>query len=129
MNRIRHAALPLLAAMAVVACGGGGADEDDSAAGQSTALAGKAGNAGNAGNSLVGQGRHIFRYDTFGDEAKWTDALRLHEVIAAAVDPATALSVGLKVDVDALPERIKKGIASGAVDLTSPQTTLTLLSL
>src|SRR5690349_7289039 len=111
MKRIRHAALPLLAAVAVVACGGGGADEDDTASGQSTAMAGKA---GNAGNSLVAQGRHIFRYDTFGDEAKWTDALRLHEVIAAAVDPATALSVGLKVDVDALPERIKKGIASGA---------------
>jgi mono/diheme cytochrome c family protein len=37
--------------------------------------------------------------------------------------------VGLKVDADALPDSIKQGIASGAVDLKSPQTTLTLLSL
>jgi hypothetical protein len=44
----------------------------------------------------------IFRFDTFGDEQLWTDVLRMHEAVAK-VDPATALSVGLKVDVDALP--------------------------
>jgi hypothetical protein len=41
-------------------------------------------------------GQWIFRHDTFGDEALWTDQLRMHEVIATAVDPMTALSVGLK---------------------------------
>ena len=48
-------------------------------------------------------GREVFRFDTFGDEAQWTDTLRMHEVIQSAVDPVTALSVGLKVDADALP--------------------------
>ena len=100
-------------------CGGGG-DADDS--GTPAAEAAR-------GNRLVAQGRHIFRFETFGDEAKWTDNLRLHEVIAAAVDPTTALSVGLKVDADALPQSIKDGIAAGTVDLASPATTLALLKL
>jgi mono/diheme cytochrome c family protein len=46
--------------------------------------------------ATIEQGKQIFRFDTFGDEAQWTDGLRLHEVIPAAVDPVTALSVGLK---------------------------------
>ena len=34
--------------------------------------------------ALVAQGKRTFRFDTFGDETKWTDALRMHEVIATA---------------------------------------------
>ncbi|HEX6573223.1 MAG TPA: c-type cytochrome [Steroidobacteraceae bacterium] len=79
--------------------------------------------------ALAAQGKHIFRYDTFGDEAKWTDLLRMHEVIRTAVDPVTALSVGLKVDVDALPPSVRKGIVKGTVDLRSPATTVALLKL
>ncbi|HEX7373639.1 MAG TPA: hypothetical protein VF277_01600, partial [Steroidobacteraceae bacterium] len=78
---------------------------------------------------LAAQGQHIFRYDTFGDEAKWTDQLRMNEVIQAAVDPVTALSVGLKVDADALPPALVAAIAAGAVDLHSPATTVALLKL
>jgi len=69
-------------------------------------------------------GREIFRHDTFGDEAHWTNTLRMHEVIAAAVDPLTALSVGLKVDSSALPPGILE-----TADLTQPATTVALLSL
>jgi cytochrome c2 len=69
-------------------------------------------------------GKQIFRFDTFGNEAFWTDKLRLHEVIAKAVDPTTALSVGLKVDSDALPPGILK-----TADLKSPATTVALLKL
>lgn len=78
---------------------------------------------------LIAFGKKVFRFDTFGDEAKWTDTLRLHEVIASSVDPVTALAVGLKVDVDALPPAVQQGIKDGSVDLTSPQTTVTLLKL
>jgi mono/diheme cytochrome c family protein len=92
-------------------CGGG---SDDSAAQQA---------------ALVEQGKQIFRFDTFGDEAQWTDTLRMHEVISAAVDPTTALSVGLKVDADALPAAVVDGIRNGSVDLTSPATTIALLKL
>jgi mono/diheme cytochrome c family protein len=79
--------------------------------------------------ALVAAGKTVFRYETFGDEAKWTDTLRMHEVIASAVDPTTALAVGLKVDVDALPPEVRQGIGNGSVDLKSPQTTVTLLKL
>src|SRR4030095_11359175 len=79
----------------------------------------------------VRDGQRIFRFDTFGDEQLWTDALRMHEVIAAAVDPITALGVGLKVDVEALPEEIVNALRAGdpRVDLTDPATTVALLSL
>ncbi len=79
--------------------------------------------------ALVEQGREIFRFDTYGDETFWTDTLRMHEVIQAAVDPTTALEVGLKVDADALPAEIVQGIQSGAVSLTDPATTVALLKL
>lgn len=65
-----------------------------------------------------------FRFDTFGDEVFWSDTLRMHEVIPAAVDPVTALAVGLKVDADVLPPGIL-----GQVDLTDPATTVELLRL
>jgi mono/diheme cytochrome c family protein len=79
--------------------------------------------------ALAAFGKQVFRFDTFGDEAKWTDTLRMHEVIASSVDPTTALAVGLKVDADALPPAVQQGITNGSVDLKSPQTTLTLLKL
>ncbi len=60
---------------------------------------------------MIEKGRQIFRYDTFGSEAFWGEALQLHKAIAGekhggiggGVSPKTALSVGLKVDVDACP--------------------------
>jgi hypothetical protein len=79
--------------------------------------------------ALVAQGKDIFRFDTFGDETQWTDALRLHEVIGAAVDPTTALAVGLKVDAEALPPAVVQGIQDGSISLKSPDTTVALLKL
>jgi hypothetical protein len=78
---------------------------------------------------LVAQGKAIFRFETYGDETFWTDTLRLHEVIRSAVSPATALSVGLKVDIDALPAQVKAGLQAGTVDLNDPATTVALLML
>src|SRR3954464_4063794 len=79
--------------------------------------------------ALVAQGKDIFRFDTFGDESFWTDTLRIHDVITSAVDPTTALSVGLKVDAAALPAAVVQGIQDGSIDLTSPATTIALLKL
>jgi len=79
--------------------------------------------------ALVAAGKDVFRFETFGDEAKWTDTLRMHEAIASYVDPATALAVGLKVDADVLPAEVRQGIKDGSIDLKSPQTTVTLLKL
>jgi mono/diheme cytochrome c family protein len=74
------------------------------------------------------EGQTIFRYDTFGDEQLWTDVLRMHEVVST-VSPATALAVGLKVDVDALPPAIVAALRANAVDLNDPAVTLQLLKL
>src|SRR5690606_34735625 len=71
----------------------------------------------------------IFRYDTFGNETFWTDVLQMNQVIEAAVSPATALSVGLKVDASALPQEVVTAIQNGEVELNDPQTTLVLLQL
>ncbi|WP_019139859.1 c-type cytochrome [Noviherbaspirillum massiliense] len=79
--------------------------------------------------ALVALGKQIFRFDTFGDETQWTDKLRMHEVIRSAVDPTTALSVGLKVDSEALPPAVVQGIKDGTIDLKSPDTTVALLKL
>jgi hypothetical protein len=87
--------------------------------------------------SLVANGKQFFRYETFGDEDFWSGLLHIDKAIAGAnnggfgsgVSPNTALAVGLKVDVDALPPDVRAGIKSGTVDLNDPATTLTLLKL
>ena len=79
--------------------------------------------------TVVGQGKQIFRFDSFGDETLWTGKLKMHEVIRTAVDPTTALSVGLKVDAEALPAAVVAGIQNGSISLKIPETTLALLKL
>ena len=73
-------------------------------------------------------GKHIFRFDTFGDEQLWTDTLQMHQALAA-VPPSLALKVGLKVDVEALPRSIVKALIAGQVNLDDPAVTAQLLSL
>jgi hypothetical protein len=83
------------------------------------------------------EGRQVFRYDTFGDEAFWGGTLQLHKAIEGAkfggvgpgVSPKTALAVGLKVDVDALPPDLVAALKAGKVNLDDPATTLALLKL
>jgi cytochrome c5 len=77
---------------------------------------------------LVAEGKQTFRFDTFGDESKWTDVLRMQEAIST-VDPTTALQVGLKVDAEALPPAVATGIQNGSISLTDPATTIALLKL
>jgi hypothetical protein len=86
---------------------------------------------------VLAEGRQTFRFDTFGDEAYWGDTLRLQQAIEGTrfggvgpgVSPRTALAVGLKVDVDALPGTLVQNLKSGQVDLDDPATTLALLKL
>lgn len=85
----------------------------------------------------IRQGREIFRNDTFGDQAFWGDALRLHEAIAGSaaggvgpgLSPKAALAVGLKVDAEALPHDLRTDLRRGKVNLDDPATTLALLKL
>jgi hypothetical protein len=77
----------------------------------------------------IAAGKAIFRHNTFGDEKFWTDTLHMNTVVQSAMDPTTALSVGLKVDADTLPPAVLAAIQAGQVDLHSPATTVTLLKL
>jgi hypothetical protein len=86
---------------------------------------------------MLDEGRQTFRTDSFGDEAFWSGALQLDKAIAGAanggvgpgVSPKTALSVGLKVDAQALPKDLVAKIKAGKVNLEDPATTLALLKL
>jgi hypothetical protein len=86
---------------------------------------------------MLKDGRKTFRFDTFGSESFWGDTLKLHQAIAGAgnggvgpgVSPKTALAVGLKVDVDALPKDLIEALKAGKVNLDDPATTLALLKL
>jgi hypothetical protein len=85
----------------------------------------------------VQQGQEIFRFDTFGDQEFWGGQLKLHKAIAGdahggvgpGVSPKTALAVGLKVDIDALPKSLVEQIEQGQVNLDDPTVTLALLKL
>lgn len=89
----------------------------------------------NDARHAIAQGRQIFRFDTFGDEVFWGDTIKLHQAIQGArfggvgpgVSPKTALAVGLKVDVDALPRAVVDRLKSGKIDLDDPANTLALL--
>jgi hypothetical protein len=86
---------------------------------------------------MLDEGRRAFRFETFGSEAFWGDALHLHQAIAGernggvgpGVSPKTALAVGLKVDVDALPPALVQQLKAGQVNLDDPATTVALLKL
>lgn len=88
-------------------------------------------------NRMIQEGRRTFRFDTFGDEAFWGDTLKLHRAIEGerfggvgpGVSPRTALAVGLKVDVDALPRDLVRRLQRGEVDLDDVAVTLALLRL
>src|SRR3954453_17541403 len=93
-------------------------------------------NAKNALNTFD-QGRQVFRFSTFDDQAFWGDTLRLHEAIEGAklggvgpgLSPKAALAAGLKVDVDALPSQLIEQLKRGEVNLDDPAVTLALLKL
>jgi hypothetical protein len=86
---------------------------------------------------MIREGRQTFRYDTFGDEEFWGDTLKLHHAIigkklggvGSGVSPKTALAVGLKVDMDAIPPELVQKLKQKQVDLDDPATTVALLKL
>ena len=90
----------------------------------------------NASN-LFTDGRQVFRFNTFGDDKFWGDTLQLHRAIEGSnlggvgpgVSPTAALDLGLKVDVDALPQPLIERLKRGQVDLNDPATTVALLKL
>jgi hypothetical protein len=83
------------------------------------------------------EGRSTFRFDTFGDEAFWGAMLHLQEAIEGkklggvgpGLSPKNALALGLKMDVQALPEEVIEDLKDGRVNLNDPAVTVELLKL
>jgi len=83
-------------------------------------------------------GRDVFRFETFGNEGFWTDAVRLPQgLVAAKVTPMQALKLGVQVDLDALdPATVKTLTAQLRADpsgrssalLNDPDTLIALIN-
>ncbi|HEY8271772.1 MAG TPA: hypothetical protein VIG33_12850 [Pseudobdellovibrionaceae bacterium] len=84
---------------------------------------------------MLSTGQNIFRNDTFGSEDFWGKKLRIHEAllgeknggVGVGISPKTALSVGLKVDVEALSKTTLNGLKRAKVNLEDPATSVVLL--
>jgi hypothetical protein len=87
-------------------------------------------------SELLEKGKAVFRFETFGDEAFWTDKLQLHKAIAGSkhggigegLTPEKAIQAGLKVDLAILPGFLKKEVADGNI-LKDVAVTMQLIKL
>ncbi len=120
----RRTSLAAALAVAAAGCTRAAAGSDAGAARDAEARDPAARNA----ERMIREGRRTFRFDTFGDEAFWTDTLKLDAAVEK-VSPRTALAVGLKVDVDALPQAVADAVQAGQVNLDDPAVTARLLAL
>lgn len=77
---------------------------------------------------MIRQGKHVFRFNTFGDQAFWGGQLKLHEAINT-LTPRQALALGLKVDSEALPPAVIQAIKNGTINLDDSAVTRLLIKL
>jgi len=67
-------------------------------------------------------GQKVFRFETFGNEGFWTDAMRLPKgMMDAKFTPVQALKAGLQVDVEALDPATRAAMAKELTTDLSPQ--------
>ena len=114
--------LGLFVAAALSGCGGH--DDDNGSDGPTSAEQPVVHAAGNPVN-----GKQVFRFELFGNERFWTDALRLQQgMMAAGVTPVQALRLGLMVDSEALDAATLATITAEAKTDLSPANAPTLNS-
>lgn len=67
-------------------------------------------------------GRNVFRFETFGNEGFWTDAMRLPKgMMDAKFTPLDALKAGLHVDVDRVDPAMRQAMAAELKTDLSPE--------
>lgn len=70
-------------------------------------------NAGTTGAGTADAGRDVYRFETFGTEGFWTDAVRMPQGMKAAkLTVLDALNAGVSFDVDAIPAEIKAALTT-----------------
>ncbi len=82
-------------------------------------------------------GKEVFRFETFGNERFWSDAMRLPKgMMDAKITPLQALQSGLMIDIDSVPSSIRETLATElksdlsvqkAPNLNDPQMTIKLI--
>lgn len=77
---------------------------------------------------MIDRGRQVFRFDRMGSHTFFSRTLKIHQALNG-VSPRAALSLGLKVDADALPPSVIDAIQQGEVDLDDPAVTRLLIDL
>ena len=77
---------------------------------------------------MIQSGRHVFRYDRMGSHTFFSRTLKIHRALNS-VTPRQALSLGLKVDSQALPPAVIDALLAGQVDLDDPSVTRLLIEL
>ncbi len=120
------------AALLLAACGGSG----DGSSGSDGPVATEAPVVHAAGSPIAG--KQVFRFELFGNERFWTDALQLQQgMMAAGMTPLQALKLGLMIDAEALDAATQAALtAEGKTDLSAarapmlndPQTTIKLIN-
>ena len=75
---------------------------------------------------MIERGRAAFRYARMGSHTFFSRTLKLHRALDG-VTPAQALSLGLKVDAEALPPAVIDALLAGEVDLDDPAVTRFLI--
>ena len=134
LDKAHPLAASVALALTIAGCGGGGSDNNNVGAdGPVTSEVAVVHQTGNAAS-----GQAVFRFETFGNEGFWTDAVRLQQgIVAAGVTPIDALKLGLSVDSDALDAPTMAAIAAelktdlspaNAPLLNSPATTIKLVN-
>ncbi|MEJ7668594.1 MAG: hypothetical protein WKH97_07655 [Casimicrobiaceae bacterium] len=103
-------------------CGGGGGDGGQAQQGPANAGTPVAHQLGNAKN-----GQTVFRFETFGNERFWTDAIRLPAgMMAAGVTPLQVLQLGLQVDIEAIDAPTRQALTAELVADPTGRTSATL---
>lgn len=68
------------------------------------------------------RGKEVYRFETFGNEGFWTDAIRLPKgVLEAKMTPIQALQAGLQVDIEAIDPVMREKLAQELKTDMSPE--------
>ena len=123
MTRVFAFALPLFRqavsillysmTFAFLSASSGHAQSSQSASSHPTAASSAASIQFNKGVGRAIAGREVFRFETFGNEGFWTDAMRMPKgILDAKVTPIQALKAGLMIDIDAIPKDMQEKLAA-----------------
>lgn len=99
--------------LAIQSCGNGGDDDGNDGGGGGSDGPGITVNPNPHMAGSAPSGGRVFRFETFGNEGFWTDAVRLQQgIVAANVTPLDALALGVMIDGEAIPASLSAALVA-----------------